>query len=105
MQGFSIKHLRIFVCGILDAGGLRILAHLRRRLGNILPLGMNIETFERYRAYAQPPTANDRASLDALVADPMPADCTAVIQHMLEVGLKLEQEAVRAGDVLEQVSL
>ncbi|MBV9708839.1 MAG: DUF2399 domain-containing protein [Chloroflexi bacterium] len=91
--------------GDLDAGGLRILAHLRRHLGNILPLGMNIETFERYRAHAQPLTANDRASLDALVADPMLSDCIAVIQHVLEMGLKLEQEAVRVGDVLGQVSL
>ena len=91
--------------GDLDAGGLRILAHLRRHLGNILPLGMNIETFERYRAYAQPLTPNDKVSLDALVVDPMLADCIAVIRHVLEAGLKLEQEAVRVGDVLEQVSL
>jgi hypothetical protein len=91
--------------GDLDAGGLRILAHLRRHLGNVLPLGMNIETFERYRAHAQPLTASDRISLDALVADPMLVDCTAVIQHVLQAGLKLEQEAVRAGDVLKQVGL
>ena len=91
--------------GDLDAGGLRILAHLRQHLGTVLPLGMDVETFEAYRTYAQPLTANDRASFNALLADPILADCTALINHLLTVGLKLEQEAVSAERVMEQIRL
>jgi hypothetical protein len=80
--------------GDMDAGGFKILAHLRRRLGTVLPLGMDIETFETYRTYAQPLEADDKSNLSTLLADPLLADCTRLIEHLMKVGMRLEQEAV-----------
>src|SRR5947209_3315968 len=62
--------LPFFHWGDLDAGGLRILAHLRRRLGRVIPLGMDIETFEQSSLYARPLTSNERESLGVLLSEP-----------------------------------
>jgi hypothetical protein len=78
----------------MDVGGLMILAHLRRRLGPVLPLGMDIETFEAYHTYAQSLDADEAASFSNLLADPVLADCRQLIEHLIRVGMKLEQEAV-----------
>jgi hypothetical protein len=47
--------------GDLDAGGLRILAHLRQHLRDIAPLAMNSAIFDAYQAFAQPLTPTDRS--------------------------------------------
>jgi len=80
--------------GDLDAGGLRILAHVRREVGAIEPLAMDVATFEQHRAHAQPLTVNDRRALEQLRTVPELTDCGALIEHLLAAGLKLEQEAV-----------
>lgn len=80
--------------GDLDAGGLRILAHLRREVGAIEPLAMDVATFEQHRAHTQPLTVNDRRALEQLRTVPELTDCGALIDHLLATGLKLEQEAV-----------
>jgi hypothetical protein len=49
--------------GDLDAGGFRILLHLRKQLGEIAPLAMDEATFTQYQRWAQPLTANDRVGL------------------------------------------
>lgn len=81
--------------GELDAGGLRILRHLRRELGAVLPLAMDVATFEAYRDHTQPLTTGDRAAPASLRADAALADCHPLIDHLLRTGRKLEQEAVR----------
>ncbi|MBA3470928.1 MAG: DUF2399 domain-containing protein [Herpetosiphonaceae bacterium] len=86
--------IRLQHWGDLDAGGLRILAHLRRELGAVEPLAMDVATFECHQAHAQPLTTNDRAALAQLRALPALHDCAALIDHLLQTGLKLEQEAV-----------
>ncbi len=86
--------------GDLDAGGLRILAHLRAKLGDVAALAMNPETFEAYVAAAQPLTAGDRESLRELCAHPALHDCAGLIARLLEAGMKLEQEAVPAAAAL-----
>ncbi len=86
--------------GDMDAGGLRILAHLRRHLGNVLPVCMDVETFEVHRASAQTLTSNDKVSMDALLAVSALADCHALIHCLAQSGLKLEQESIRATYVL-----
>jgi hypothetical protein len=96
--------LPFFHWGDLDAGGLRILAHLRRRLGRVIPLGMDIETFEQRSCYAQPLTSNDRESLGVLLSEPELADCASLLHHLLKENLKLEQEAIDAQSVLGQMS-
>jgi hypothetical protein len=80
--------------GDLDAGGLRILSHLRSHLGPISPLLMDAETFQRHQRHAQPLTTNDRRSLEQLRASPLLADCVPLIAQLLEVEQKLEQEAI-----------
>lgn len=97
--------LPFFHWGDLDAGGLRILAHLRRRLGRVIPLGMDAETFEQSRLHAQPLASNDRESLGTLLNDPQLADCASLLHHLLKENLKLEQEAISAQRVLDQMSL
>ncbi|HEX6290974.1 MAG TPA: Wadjet anti-phage system protein JetD domain-containing protein [Herpetosiphonaceae bacterium] len=90
--------------GDCDAGGLRILAHLRARLGPVAPLMMDAATFEAYQAHAQPLTAQDRATLTILRANPGLDDCSALIDRLLMTDRKLEQEAVSAAAALEHLS-
>jgi hypothetical protein len=82
--------------GDLDAGGLRILAHLREQAGVIRPVAMDAETLESHRAHAQPLTLNDREALRRLRALPLLSDCARLIDRLLAANLKLEQEAVSA---------
>lgn len=86
--------------GDLDAGGLRILQHLRMHLDVVLPLMMDMQTFAAHRAMTQPLSRNDRTVLQQLLeAEPL-ADCHELINGLLEVGQKLEQESIAATDVV-----
>lgn len=89
--------------GDLDAGGLRILAHLRAKLGNVGALAMDGATFEAYGASAQLLTGGDRASLVELRADPLLADCIGLVDWLLAAEAKLEQEAVPADVALRRL--
>jgi hypothetical protein len=80
--------------GDLDAGGLRILAHLRREVGEVATWKMDIATFEIARRHAQPLSAGDRKGLEQMRSQPELGDCVPLIDHLLATGLKLEQEAV-----------
>jgi hypothetical protein len=89
--------------GDLDAGGLRILAHLREHAGTVAPLAMNVAIFDAFRAYAQPLTPTDRTALAALRAHPALTDCQSLIDALLTAGKKLEQEAVDSRSVLQHM--
>lgn len=80
--------------GDLDAGGFRILAHLRRQLGAVEAWAMDVVTLEAGLAHAQPLTAAGRRGLQALVDQPGLADCRATLETLLSRGVWLEQEAV-----------
>jgi hypothetical protein len=95
--------LPYFHWGDIDAGGLRILAHLRRQLGHILPLGMDEETVKKGAIYAQPLTPSDKESLRNLLTETAVADCTLLIHLLMKMNLKLEQEAISARDVVLQM--
>ncbi|NTU85280.1 MAG: DUF2399 domain-containing protein, partial [Chloroflexales bacterium] len=86
--------------GDLDAGGLRILAHLRAKLGDVGALAMGPATFAAYAAASQPLTAGDRAGLLELCTHPALADCVGLMERLLAAGVKLEQEAVPAAAAL-----
>lgn len=86
-----------------EDGGLRILAHLRAKLGEVGALGMDVATFELYDAAAQPLTAVDRAALTELRAHPALADCAALVERLLAAGAKLEREAVPAAMVVRRL--
>ncbi|HET9221279.1 MAG TPA: Wadjet anti-phage system protein JetD domain-containing protein [Roseiflexaceae bacterium] len=90
--------------GDLDAGGLRILAHLREHVGDVAPLAMSPAIFDAYHAFAQPLTPTDQTTLTALREHVALADCVSLIDTMLADGKKLEQEAVDIVAVLRQIS-
>lgn len=93
--GLSLWHW-----GDLDAGGLRILAHLRAKLGTIGALAMDVATLEAHAAAWQPLGAGDRAALAELRGNSALADCAALVDRLLAAGAKLEQEAVPAEDAV-----
>ena len=89
--------------GDLDAGGLRILAHLREQAGPFAPLLMDAPTLAAYGAFAQPLTPGDRAALAELRSRAALADCTPLIDALLALDTKLEQEAVDIGALISQI--
>jgi len=79
----------------LDYGGLNILAQLREQVNaRAAPYRMDIETLEAHAAWARPLTAGDVKNLARLARRLSLADRQPLIAHMLQRGLKLEQEAV-----------
>jgi hypothetical protein len=79
----------------LDYGGLNILAQLRRQIApRFAPQRMDVATLEAHLRWARPLTENDRILLTRLQGRTSLDDMQPVIAHMLERGLKLEQEAV-----------
>ena len=97
-------HVPLLHWGDLDAGGLRILAHLREHVGNVASLAMGSAIFDAYRAFAQPLTSTDHTTLTVLREHAALADCVSLIDTMLAAGKKLEQEAVDIVAVLRQIS-
>jgi hypothetical protein len=84
----------------LDYGGLNILAQLRKLIfPRFVPYRMDVATLEAHTRWARPLTENDRNLLARLQGYASLADLQSVIAHMLERGIKLEQEAVQLANV------
>jgi Uncharacterized protein conserved in bacteria C-term(DUF2220) len=96
---------RFYHWGDLDAGGFRILAHLRSAAGAITPIAMDAATFDAFHMHAQPLSEAESAALRGLQSYPLLADCAPVLAHLIAAGLKLEQEAVEAREVLRRLEL
>jgi len=80
----------------LDYGGLNILAQLRKLISpRFVPCRMDVATLAAHARWARPLSENDRRLLTRLQGYASLADVQPVIAHMLERGLKLEQEAVQ----------
>ncbi len=81
--------------GDMDAGGFYILEHLKRKTGIPFEMfHMDIETLEKYEAYAKPLTENDRKRLKQLEKMELPDEERKLIAYMLQKGRKLEQECI-----------
>ncbi len=93
MPGCTVWHW-----GDLDAGGFRILRHLRKSVP-LQALAANPALLDHHRPHLKPLTDNDRQSLAALRPDPVLADCRALIDQMLTENLKLEQEVLVFSEV------
>ncbi len=79
----------------IDYGGLNILAQLREQVNaQAKPYLMDIETLEAHALWARPLTPADVNNLTRLARRPALADLQPLIAHMLQRGLKLEQEAI-----------
>jgi len=84
----------------LDYGGLNILAQLHKLIfARFVPYRMDVATLEAHTRWARPLTENDRTLLARLRGYASLADSQSVIAHMLERGIKLEQEAVQLANV------
>jgi hypothetical protein len=79
----------------LDYGGFNILAQLREQVSpQAAPWRMDVETFEAHARWARPLTPGDVKNMTRLLRRPSLADVQPTIRHLLERGLKLEQEAI-----------
>jgi hypothetical protein len=97
--------LPFFHWGDLDVGGLRILAHLRKNLGEVEPLAMNVAVCDLYLGRSQPLNANEREGLTQLRAESLLVDCVELIDHLLKTDRKVEQEAVEASFCVKTLQL
>lgn len=80
----------------LDYGGFNILAQLREGISaRFEPYLMDVEALEAHALWARPLTRSDERNLKRISRHPALADVEPVIQHMLQRGLKLEQEAIQ----------
>jgi Uncharacterized protein conserved in bacteria C-term(DUF2220) len=100
----SIRHLLrlipveipIYVWADMDYGGFNILAQLRKQVGSpIRPYLMDIATVEKYAPLSRPLTRVDTHNLKRLARNPTLNDVHRTIEHILQRGLKLEQEAIQ----------
>lgn len=95
LAGFLPEEIPLLVWADLDYGGLNILSQLRRRVSpRFLPYRMDIQTLEEHVRWARPLAAGDAQNLKRLALRRELADMRPLIGHLLERGLKLEQEAV-----------
>lgn len=90
--------------GDLDAGGLRILLHLRSQLGAVAALAMDATTLHAQLSHTRPLRTSDRQALAALRAELALSDCHALIDAMLQLDRKLEQEALTAKQIVAIVA-
>jgi hypothetical protein len=97
--------LPFFHWGDLDVGGLRILAHLRKNLGEVEPLAMDGAVCDLYLKRSQPLNANEHEGLTQLRAESLLIDCVELIDYMLKTDRKLEQEAVEASFCVKTLQL
>jgi hypothetical protein len=97
--------LPFFHWGDLDVGGLRILAHLRKNLGEVEPLAMDSAVCDLYVNRSQPLNTNEREGLTQLRAESLLIDCVELIDHLLKTDRKLEQEAVEASFCVKTLQL
>ena len=80
----------------IDYGGLNILAQLRKTVSpRFAPYRMDCATLEAHAHWAHPLSSADERNLARLKHHPSLSDLVPVIDHMLQRGIKLEQEAVR----------
>lgn len=80
----------------MDYGGFNILAQLRKQVSLcIQPYRMDINTFEKHVRLSRPLTPSDTRNLKRLLQTPILKDIHPAIEHLLQRGLKLEQEAIQ----------
>jgi len=79
----------------MDYGGFNILAQIREQVNaRAQPYLMDVATFEAHSKWAKPITTGDAKNLERLLHRPSLEDMREVIKHLLQRGLKLEQEAI-----------
>lgn len=87
--------IKYYHFGDIDAGGFKILAHLKRKTKiPFKPLYMDTKTLMEHIDYAKELSANDIIEINRLLEDKEYYDYHDVLKKMLDVNKKLEQEIV-----------
>ena len=88
----------LYVWADIDYGGLNIMAQLREQVSpRFEPYRMDVKTLEAHARWARPLTSGDVRNLNRLAGRASLAAMRPLLVHMLERGLKLEQEAIILG--------
>lgn len=95
--------LPLYHWGDIDLGGLRILLHLRQQIGTVHFLAMHPRVLVSAQARTRPMSANERSQLCLLTQEPLLADCSELLEAMLNQNHKLEQEALEIEKVVDEL--
>jgi hypothetical protein len=88
--------LALLLWADIDYGGLNILAQLRQQVSSsFAPYRMDPVTLDHHARWGHPLSSSDEHNLARLRQHPLLTDMTSLIDHMLQRGLKLEQEAIK----------
>jgi hypothetical protein len=89
------EETQMYLWSDMDYGGFNILSQLRKLVSaRVEPYLMDIPTFEKHAALSRPLTQADFRNLKRLALHPNLRDVRAVIEYLIQRGLKLEQEAI-----------
>lgn len=91
----SNSEITYYHFGDIDVGGYKILNNLRNKTGiNFKAYNMDASTLEKYKDYARELTSNDRSEIEKMLLNDDYAEFKDVLEKMLELNKKLEQEIV-----------
>ena len=92
---FQNTKINYYHFGDIDAGGFKILAHLKRKTKiPFKPLYMDVQTLMNNIYYAKALTANDISEIKKLLEKEEFKEYFDVFKKMLETNKKLEQEII-----------
>ncbi|GAV23545.1 DUF2220 domain-containing protein [Carboxydothermus pertinax] len=91
-RGFNID---FYHWGDIDLGGFNIFLHLKRETGiPFKPLWMDLDTLLKYKERGMKLSESYRRKLTKALEDPVYQDFRTVIEMMLTLNIRLEQEAI-----------
>lgn len=89
------KECEFFHWGDIDVGGFKIFNHLRKTTEiPFKPFNMDKETLMKYKKYSKSLTSNDEKQLRLMLNNDVYECFHEVIEYMLEIRSKLEQEII-----------
>ncbi len=100
----SLPEVKYYHFGDIDAGGFEIYRDLVEKTKIPFEMyQMDLETLQKYEEYGKPLTPNNRKSLERTKERTTDKGLVALIDYMLERGVKLEQECV-VEDILVKIN-
>ena len=89
------KSIAYYHFGDIDAGGFKILVHLRNKTKiKFKPMNMDCETLLRYKDYGKKLSTNDIKEINRLLGIEEYSEFYPVLKSMLDNNIKLEQEII-----------
>ncbi|MDN5330866.1 MAG: hypothetical protein PWP45_91 [Tepidanaerobacteraceae bacterium] len=90
------KNVEFYHWGDIDLGGFKIFVKLKEIIRELNPLYMDVETLEKYKAFGEPFGRDYEERLRELLGKEEYGEFHGVIEKMLELKIRLEQEAIIA---------